>query len=172
MKHLGFGSQWLNWTSAILTSVSTSILLNWVLGKNLQCRRGIKQGDQIFPLLFVFAADLLQWIVNKAHTQGLMQLPIPSYGNAVFPIIQYVDDRIILLKASQKELICLKALLETYAQSTGLRVTFAKTGMIPINLSPKRALGSSVVGFKACLSPFWDFQWIQQSQEWSTLPLS
>jgi hypothetical protein len=44
-----------------------------------------------------------------------LQFPISSYDNAGFPIIQYVDDTIILLKASQKELLCLKALLETYA---------------------------------------------------------
>jgi hypothetical protein len=65
--------------------------------------------------------------VNKAHAKGLLQLPISSYGNVGFPIIQYADDTIILLKASQRELLCLKALLETLAQSTGLRVNFAKT---------------------------------------------
>jgi hypothetical protein len=45
---------------------------------------------------------------------------------------------IIFLKASQKELLCLRAHLETFAQSTGLRVNYAKTGMVSINLSPEK----------------------------------
>jgi hypothetical protein len=93
--------------------------------------------------------------VNKAHSQGFLQLPIPSYDNAGFPIIQYADDTIILLKASQKELLCLKALLETFAQSTGLRVNFAKTGMVPINLSlEKTKIMAGVFGCKVQSMPF------------------
>jgi hypothetical protein len=93
--------------------------------------------------------------VNKAHSQGLLQLPIPSYDNAGFPIIQYADDTIILLKASQKELLCLKALLETFAQSTSLRVNFAKTGMIPINLTAEKTeIMVGVFGCKIQSMPF------------------
>jgi hypothetical protein len=54
------------------------------------------------PLLFVMAADLLQCIINKAYELGLLQLPIPSNDRAGFPAIQYANDTIILLRASQK----------------------------------------------------------------------
>jgi hypothetical protein len=155
MEQLGFSNQWLRWISAILSSATTSVLLNGVPGKSLQCRRGVRQGDPISPLIFVLAVDLLQCIVNRAFSQGLLDLPIPSYDNAGFPIIQYADDTIILLKASQKELLCLKALLETYAQSTGLRVNFAKTGMVPINLSSEKAeIMAGVFGCKIQTMPF------------------
>jgi hypothetical protein len=40
------------------------------------------------------------------------------------------------MNASQKELHCLKALLETFAQSMGLRVNFAKSCMVSLNMSP------------------------------------
>jgi hypothetical protein len=43
------------------------------------------------------------------------------------------------MKASQKELHCLKALLETFAQSTGLRVNFSKSYMVPLNMSSQKA---------------------------------
>jgi hypothetical protein len=137
MKQLGFSNQWLKWISNILASASTSVLLNGAPGKSLQCKRGVRQGDPSSPLLFVLAADLLQHIINKARNQGLLHLPIQSSDNAGFPIIQYVDDTIIL-KASQKELLCLRALLESFTQSSSLRVNYAKTGMVPINLSPKK----------------------------------
>jgi hypothetical protein len=41
-------------------------MLNGIPGKNFQCRRGVREGDPLSPLLFVLAADLLQHIINKA----------------------------------------------------------------------------------------------------------
>jgi hypothetical protein len=51
----------------ILGSATTSILLNGIPGKNVNCKRGVRQGDPMSPLLFVLAAELLQCIINKAH---------------------------------------------------------------------------------------------------------
>jgi hypothetical protein len=49
MKHLGFNDKWTNWVSNILSSATTSILLNGVPGKNLICKRGVRQGSQCLP---------------------------------------------------------------------------------------------------------------------------
>jgi hypothetical protein len=74
---------------------------------------------------------------------------------AGFPIIQYVDDTIILLQASQKLLLCRKALLETFALSTELRVNFAKSGMVPLNMTDEKArLMTGVFGCSLQEMPF------------------
>jgi hypothetical protein len=132
MKQLGFSD---NWTSSILGFASTSVLLNRVPRKSLNRKRGVRQGDPMSPLLFVLAADLLQCVINRAHSMGLLQLTIPSYEQAGFLIIQYAGDTIILLKASQMQLLCLKSILETFAQSTGLRVNYSKSGLVPLNMT-------------------------------------
>jgi hypothetical protein len=75
--------------------------------------------------------------------------------NAGFPIIQYADDIIILLRASQRELLCLRALLESFAQSTGLRVKYAKSSLVPINLSSKKVEAmAGVLGCRIQSMPF------------------
>jgi hypothetical protein len=43
------------------------------------------------------------------------------------------------MKASQQKLLCLEALLESYAQTTGLRMNFAKSGMVPLNMDEGKA---------------------------------
>jgi retron-type reverse transcriptase len=87
MRHLGFSENWITWTQKILQTASTSVLLNGVPGKNIACNRVVIQGDPLSPLLFVLAANLLQCIINKAHDQGLFQLPIPSRDRSGYPII-------------------------------------------------------------------------------------
>jgi hypothetical protein len=155
MKTLGFSKDWLQWTSEILGLASTTVLLNGIPGKNLQCRRGIRQGDPMSPLLFVLAVELLQCLINKAHQQGLFQLPIPSRDDAGFPIIQYAYDTILVMRASQRELLCLKALLESFAQSTGLRVNYAKSCIVPLNMSDEKAeILAGVIGCKIQGMPF------------------
>jgi retron-type reverse transcriptase len=42
MKQYGFSEQWLRWTSEILESATTSVLLNGVIGKTLSCKRGVR----------------------------------------------------------------------------------------------------------------------------------
>jgi hypothetical protein len=101
----------------------------------LHCRRGLRQGDPLSPLLFVLDADLLQSIVNKAKAEYVLQLPISVGYTQNFPIIQYADDTLLIMEACPKQLLALNALLNTFASSTWLKVNYTKSIMVPINIS-------------------------------------
>jgi hypothetical protein len=111
MRQLGFDDKWCDWRERVLASGFSSILLNGVLNKQFHCKRGAKQGKPLFPLLFVLGTDLLQCIINEGHRDRLFELPIPSYEMAQFYIIQYDNDTILIMKASQRELFTLKGFL-------------------------------------------------------------
>jgi hypothetical protein len=82
-----------------LSSSTSSILLNGVPGKVFHCRRGVRQGDLLSPLLFVLTVDLLQSIVNKAKDMGLLRLPLNVGYCTDFQIIQYTNDTLLIMEA-------------------------------------------------------------------------
>jgi hypothetical protein len=85
MRAKGFLEKFLSSVREILSSGSSSVLVNGVPGKPFVCRRGVRQGDPLSPLLFVEGADLLQSLVNKAFHDGILSAPIPVGED--FPII-------------------------------------------------------------------------------------
>jgi hypothetical protein len=51
MSALGFLERWLNWMNSLLSSGISSILLNGTPGRRFKCKRGVRQGDPLSPLL-------------------------------------------------------------------------------------------------------------------------
>lgn len=69
---------------------------------------------------------------------GLIKLPIHLQYTIDFPILQYDDDTLIIMEGCARQLFVLKALLSTFATSTGLKVNFSKSMLIPINISEEK----------------------------------
>lgn len=99
------------------------------LQKRTQTRRPLS------PLLFVLAADCLQSMINEAKCMGLLSVPLPLNSNVDFSVIQYADDKLIIMEGdARQQLHFLKSLLNSFSESTSLRVNFNKSMMVQINI--------------------------------------
>jgi hypothetical protein len=138
-KAKGYGPKWIRLVESILHSASTSVLLNGVPGKKIVCKRGVRQGDPLSPLLFVNTAELLQAAVNFAWQQGDISLPLDESFGQKYPILQYADDTLLIMPADAVQLNRLKDILRLFSASTGLQVNFHKTTIVPINIDTDHA---------------------------------
>jgi hypothetical protein len=138
MQSKGFPNQWITWMKMIFSSGTSAALLNGVLGKVFHCKRGVRQGDPLSPLLFILAADFLHSILNATKQQGLLSLPVQLPHDHDFPILQYADDTLIFMQGDARQVFFLKAILNSFAESTALKVNYAKSMMVPINISDDR----------------------------------
>ena len=123
-------------------------------GKQFTCKRGVRQGDPLSPLLFVLAADLLQTLVNNMLRNGVISLPIETH-DPDFPIVQYVDDTLLIVPAVDSQLLALKEMLQDFRASTGLRVNFHKSCILPINVDEaETARLAAIFGCQVGTLPF------------------
>jgi hypothetical protein len=98
----------------------------------------VRQGDPLFPLLYVLGGDVLQSVVNDLLHNNLLQLPIIT-GDPDFAILQYVDDTLLIMQADSSQLLVLKEALDNFSRSTGLYVNYHKSCLLPINISYDQA---------------------------------
>lgn len=154
MRCMGFNEKWLQWIECIFSSGKSSVLLNGTLGRQFACKRGVRQGDPLSPLIFVLAAELLQATINDAFVRGHLQLPIPVPDND-YPVIQYGDDTIVIMPAVIEQAEHMKKILQDYAMSVGLRMNFHKSTLVPINTPSDRTMQlATLFGFAIGQMPF------------------
>jgi hypothetical protein len=80
----------------------------------------VRQGDPLSPLLFVNTDDLLQAAVNDAWHRGLINLPVDNDFGQKYPIIQYADDTLMIMRADMNQLMHLKNILHIFSSSESL----------------------------------------------------
>jgi hypothetical protein len=83
----GFGSLWCLWIKQLFDSASSAVLLNGIPSSSFKCKRGVRQGDPLSPLLFVLAADILQTLINQSLAEELLKRPLNLQCSHSFPIL-------------------------------------------------------------------------------------
>jgi hypothetical protein len=80
---------------AIFSSSLSAVLLNGIPGNRNRLKRGLRQGDPLSPYMYLLMGDLLQRLFLQDDVlRHLLAEDAPC------PILQYVDDTLIIFRAS------------------------------------------------------------------------
>lgn len=84
------------------------------------------------PYLFLLVADVLQRLVKCG---GSIRHPAED---APCPVLQYADDTLLLVRAEITDIRRLKSVLNDFASTTGLKINYGKSTLIPMHVPPDR----------------------------------
>jgi hypothetical protein len=76
--------------------------------------------------------DILQKVMQWFSIKGGLKHPLVL--DQTYPIIQYVDDTVIILQGYLDQARLLKEILDALSSTTGLSINFDKSTFVPINL--------------------------------------
>jgi hypothetical protein len=73
MEFVDFSRTWGYWTSVLLSSASTRVLMNGNPGERTSHSKGLQQGDPLSPMLFLLIMEGLSALICKADKWSLLQ---------------------------------------------------------------------------------------------------
>ncbi|XP_028097038.1 uncharacterized protein LOC114296911 [Camellia sinensis] len=114
MLKMGFNPRWVSWIMECVLTVSFSILLNGEHGAAFNPKRGLSQGCQLSPMLFILCAEGFHLLFQQTEAQR--QLHGVRIGRSCPPIshLLFADNSIIFCQASVANGISVWNLLNIY----------------------------------------------------------
>jgi hypothetical protein len=125
--------------------------------------RGKRQGDLVYPMLFMLAPDVLQSAIKDAFGRNLLKALLPSDMCQYCHVVQYTNETVVIPLAQVIHLLIMKNSLNQYASSVGLYINDSNSSMIPINISKESI---SVVARSLICSVVKNVIYISRSTSW------
>jgi Reverse transcriptase (RNA-dependent DNA polymerase) len=145
------------------------ININGSLIDYFECTRGVRQGNPLSPMLFVFAAEGLGKLFHRGVARGLFQglRPLLADGSKVSHQ-QYADYTLLLLQLSSLAVDILKWILVAFESFSGLKINYAKSDVYPVNLSPSE--GTTLASQLGCKVNYFPLTYLGVLIHWRKPP--
>jgi len=130
LRRCGFGGKWCSWIARCISFARFSVLVNGSPNGFFSSSRGLRQGDPLSPLLFVFVMEALSRMITQAVSGGLLEGFL--VGNVSISHLLFADDTLIFCSARTSQLQNLRSLFLLFEAISGLKVNLAKSNLIPV----------------------------------------
>ena len=137
-----------------VTLVSTSILFNGEALDPIYPTRGIRQGDSLFPYLFILCMDFLGQLIEEKYSKKLWQPVKASKNGSAFSHLLFTNDLVFFAKADYVNCSAITDVLDTFCNMTEQLVSESKSRVyfLPNVDRDTRESLSDILGFSS--TPF------------------
>eukprot|EP00253_Pinus_taeda_P034089 PITA_34089 len=145
----GFDHNWVRWFMALVTSSSFSILVNYSPFEICIPSRGLRQGDPLYPFLFILMMEGLGRSIKQAKAKGKIK-GLQLYENGqTLTHQQSMDDTMLQGVPTVKEALTYKQLLNEFGLATSMEVNLFKSKIFffNTNIAIQRNI-SKILGFQ------------------------
>lgn len=73
LDQMGFPAIWRHWIMQCVSTISYAIIVNGERTEVFKPKCGLRQGDPMFPYLFILVMDLISRMMMKGERDGLFQ---------------------------------------------------------------------------------------------------
>ena len=135
-----------------MSTASFAILLNGCPLERRMASRGLRQGDPLYPYLFIIVTEVLSRLLLREETRGSFHGI--NIGRTILSIshLMFADDTILFFRARQDEVCAIWSCISKYQEWSGQRVNIQKPGlMFSKNCSERRKRDiSGFLGIQEC----------------------
>lgn len=133
---MGFDEKWVALMMECITTVSYSILINEDPTNVFHPLRGVRQGDPLFPYLFLPCIEGLHSLLHQVDVAShIREVSICKKGPRLTHLF-FVDDSLIFYQASMLECQKVQSLLACYEKASGQLLNMHKTSLFFSKFTP------------------------------------
>jgi hypothetical protein len=144
LRRFGLGRTWCSWIEHCISSVRFSILVNSSSNGIFSSSKGLRQGNLLSPLLFVFVMEALSKMISTAVHGGLFEGF--KVGNTSFSHLLFSNDTLIFCNAMPSQLHYLWSVFLLFKAASGLKVNLAKLVLIPVRNVEQVGILANILG--------------------------
>lgn len=137
LTKFGFSVDWINLIMEYITSVHFSIILNGQAQTPFKPSRGLRQGDPLYPYIFILCMEPLIRTLNNLSLRTKTQVGILSspHGLRISNLL-FADDCLIYSKASPTAARNIFKTLNDFSKASGQQINYHKSTLYFSNNVP------------------------------------
>lgn len=146
-------TKWSNLIKSCISSVKHYLLINGCISESVLPNRGIRQGDPMFPYLFLLCMEVLTQIINKNVATNKWS-PVKIKDIKLSHLL-YADDVLLFAKVNKKTIKAINSSLKDFMSFSGLNINLSKSSIwfSPNTPSHTRASTSLSLGIREHPNP-------------------
>lgn len=130
MKKFGFNGVWRERVMTCDRTVSYSFIHEGEIFGDVQPQQGIRQGDPIYPYLYILCAEGLSSMLRRHEEMGLLHGCSIARGAPLVSHLLFADDSYFFFRATRSEVLIMKNILLRYERLSGQTINFGKSNVV------------------------------------------
>jgi len=124
---MGFSYKWIQWMVMSVESVDYNVLVNGEPVGLVIPGRGLRQGDPLFPYLFIICAECLSSLIQNAEENETISGTSICRGALSVSHLLFADDCFLFFKAEESQAQVMKIIMNTYEAAFGKAISLLKS---------------------------------------------
>nr|GEZ31412.1 RNA-directed DNA polymerase, eukaryota [Tanacetum cinerariifolium] len=145
--------KWCKWINNCLENAMGLVLVNGSPTSKFQFHKGLKQGDLIFPFLFILVMESLYQPFKRVTNAGLYK-GILLNASFVISHMFYADDVVFVREWNASNIKTIANVLKCFFLASGLKINFHKSKLMGVGVNSDEVdKATSLVGCSTFTSP-------------------